>query len=85
MARDARIDPARLRFRCRRGMRELDLMLVPFAERALDGLDARERGAFAELLEAEDAVLLGWLLGREEPEDRDVAAIVERIRHAAGS
>ncbi|MEO1765660.1 succinate dehydrogenase assembly factor 2 [Thiobacter aerophilum] len=54
---------ARLRWRCRRGMLELDLVLLRFLETAYPRLDAAGQAAFRALLELEDAVLLDLLAG----------------------
>jgi antitoxin CptB len=73
----------RLAWQCRRGMRELDVLLNGFLEQCYARLDAGERESFARLLEYPDAVLLEWLMGRMVPADKEVARIVQDIRHAA--
>ena len=73
----------RLAWQCRRGMRELDVLLNSFLKHRYVRLDARERDSFARLLEYPDAVLLEWLMGRMIPADKDVADIVQEIRHTA--
>jgi antitoxin CptB len=73
----------RLAWQCRRGMRELDVLLKGFLEQRFDRLNAQERDSFARLLEYPDAVLLEWLMGRMVPADKDVASIVQDIRHTA--
>lgn len=59
-----------LRWRTRRGLRELDLVLQRYLVQRYPSAPAREQRAFAELLEAADADLLDWLLGRSEPPER---------------
>ena len=55
-----------LRYRAwRRGFREADLILGPFADRELGALAAEEVDAFEVLLEAPDADLYAWILQRE--------------------
>ena len=71
---------ARLRWRCRRGMRELDAVLTGFFDRAIAGLGPVEISRFAALLELPDPELYGYLLGRHEPADPFTAKLVERIR-----
>jgi len=71
---------SRLRWRCRRGMRELDVMLSRFLEGGYQRLDQEARERFAALLEREDDQLWDWLSGRVEPEEQGIAAIVEQIR-----
>ena len=55
----------RLRWRCRRGLLELDLWLQRFADAGLVRLSDEECEAFEALLEEADADLLAWLDGRE--------------------
>jgi antitoxin CptB len=74
---------ARLRWRCRRGMLELDLLFRDFLDHAYPQLDAAERKAFDHLLDYPDAVLLEWLMGRIRPTDTDVIQLVDKIRSAA--
>jgi antitoxin CptB len=56
-------DHARLRWRCRRGMLELDIWLTDFLDRntPLNPLDC---AGFMALLDAEDDQLYDWLTGR---------------------
>ena len=72
----------RLRWQCRRGMRELDLLLLQFLDAGYAGLDANAAHAFNRLLDCPDALLLEWLLGRQIPSDKDVADVVQRIRRS---
>lgn len=71
---------ARLRWRCRRGMLELDLLLGEFVERGLHALSDEMKRDFEALLEYPDPVLFDWLMGRAAPTDRGLAHVVERIR-----
>ena len=69
----------RVYWHSRRGMLELDLVLMPFAESVYPGLDAKEQTLYRELLACEDADIFGWLLHRIPPDDPGIAHIVERI------
>lgn len=75
----------RLRWQCRRGMRELDLLLLQFLDNGYAKLDKAAAQAFIRLLECPDALLLEWLLGRQRPSDKEVADVVQRIRGAAAT
>ena len=70
----------RLRWRCRRGMRELDQLLERYLDRRWSAADPGERAAFERLLGCEDDRLWRWFLGYEICEDRELHALVERIR-----
>lgn len=75
----------RLRWQCRRGMRELDLLLLQFLDAGYADLDADAARVFTRLLDCPDALLLEWLLGRQTPSDKDVADVVQRIRHSTAA
>jgi antitoxin CptB len=70
----------RLRWQCRRGHLELDLLLRAFLDRHLGELNNDERQALARLLSYPDETLWSWLHGTESVTDRELAALVERIR-----
>jgi antitoxin CptB len=70
----------RLRWRCRRGMKELDVLLERFARTHLASAPLAERRALEELLALPDPDLAGYLLGEEVPRQVAVAQLVARIR-----
>ncbi len=76
-------DLDRVRWRCRRGLLELDLVLAAFLDRGYGRLDAAERRLFDELLDRPDNDLLDLALGRREPEPR-YRAVVEALRAGGG-
>lgn len=70
----------RLQWQCRRGMRELDLLLQGFLHSGFGELDDASRQAFARLLESPDQLLQAWLLGDKRPSDPQLAEVVDVIR-----
>ena len=70
----------RLRWRCRRGMRELDQLLERYLDRAWALAPESERADFLRLLACEDDRLWRWFLGHEQVDDDRLQALVERIR-----
>nr|WP_296434374.1 succinate dehydrogenase assembly factor 2 [Zhongshania sp.] len=68
-----------MRWACRRGMLELDLVLVPYVEHRFQGLDDESQQRFIRLLESEDTELFAWFLSRSLPEDPELAMIVNDI------
>jgi antitoxin CptB len=70
----------RLLWHCRRGMKELDVLLERFARAALPAAAAAERQAFERLLRLPDPLLAGYLLKGERPADPELAALTARIR-----
>jgi antitoxin CptB len=69
-----------LRWRCRRGMKELDVLLERFAQQVLPQASQAECRAFAELLALPDPLLAGYLLGGEAPAEPHLAQAIGRIR-----
>jgi len=68
----------KLRWRCRRGMKELDVLLTRYVNERFCGASNLEQDLFKELLETEDPVLYGYCLGGEKPPPR-FTALIERI------
>lgn len=73
-------DCARLRWRCRRGMRELDQLLGWWMDSRFSQADTDTRCAFAEFLEEQDPQLWDWFSGHESPPRSDWRRIVDEIR-----
>lgn len=69
----------RLYWHSRRGMWELDLLLIPFLEQCYGDLDEADQAAFRALILEEDQDLFGWLMRREWPEDPQLRRIVKMI------
>lgn len=73
----------------RRGTREMDLILGPFADSSLPGMTGEERGLYESLLAENDQDLYPWMTGASPPPPR-FAALVARIaafartRHGIG-
>lgn len=81
---DLVLDEARLRWQCRRGMLELDLMLERFVDNCYADLPIKTKHAFHQLLKCQDQFLLDYLMGQDTPSDKDIADVAEQIRNAAG-
>jgi len=71
---------ARLMWHCRRGMRELDLLLEAFLAERFDALPPAEREAFARLLDCPNEDLMDWLMEGREPRDAQLARMVRKVR-----
>ncbi len=85
MSEDRETRLKRLRVRSwRRGTREMDLILGPFADARLDGLDAATLDRYERLLDENDWDLYYWITGaRPVPEPH--AMLIELIRNARGA
>lgn len=71
---------SRLRWQCRRGMRELDTLLVDYLEQVYPASSDAEKSAFEEVLALSDPQLIGYLLKREHCGTPDIKAVIDRIR-----
>lgn len=76
---------ARLRWQCRRGTKELDLLLQSYLKIGYLLADDEEKNQFAELLELEDDDLLAVLMGDSEVEAGKMKFLVEKIRAFAAA
>ncbi|GGW86035.1 FAD assembly factor SdhE [Alteromonas halophila] len=70
---------ARLKWACRRGMLELDVLLLPFVEEAFNNLDEQQKETFERLLTCDDPDLYAWFMGHQKCEDPQLAAMVSHI------
>ena len=82
---DTAMDPtelARLRWRCRRGLLENDLILARFLEAPGGRLDEGEEAQLSQLLDLADDELWDLLAGRAEPDDAALRPLVAALRAA---
>ena len=69
----------RLRWACRRGMLELDVLFMPFVEEAYDDLTDKDKAIFERLLEGQDPELFAWFMGHKVCEDEELNSMVQLI------
>jgi len=72
---------AKLKWHCRRGMRELDLLLEGFLVDRYEALSAVDQAGFERLLDCPNEDLMAWLIDGDSPSDEQLAGIVDRIRN----
>ncbi len=70
----------RLAWMCRRGMRELDVVLSAYLAQRYGEADSRQQAAFRRLLECQDPVIFAYLTGSEEPPDAPTRALLQALR-----
>jgi antitoxin CptB len=75
----ARLKKGYLQWRCRRGTKELDVLLTNFLDSNYDSLTDAQIQDFDELLDAQDTTLWYWLIGKETPEAQNIKAIIKLI------
>jgi antitoxin CptB len=73
------IEARRILWRCRRGMKELDVLLERFARERYEGATAEEKRAFARLLDLPDPDLVDYFFGHATPEEPEMAHVTRLI------
>lgn len=73
---------SRLRWRCRRGMRELDVLLQRYLEERYPHAPEEERQAFEALLEIPDPQLFAYVVKRERPSDPQSLNVIARLTNS---
>ena len=69
----------RILWQCRRGLWELDAILIPFVEKNFDDLDTNNQKLFKELLSYEDLEIFDILVNQKEPLDASIKQLVDII------
>jgi len=69
----------RIYWHSRRGMLELDLILMPFVKEHFKALTEVQQQAYLKLLSCEDQDMFGWFLKHKTPEDPVIAEMVAYI------
>jgi len=73
-------EEGRLAWRCRRGMKELDLVLGRYLRERWPAATATERAAFERILDLPDPALAACLTGRDRSPDGEVQRLLEQMR-----
>lgn len=71
---------AKVQWLCRRGTKELDLLLQVYLGNEFDGAAREEQDEFLRLLSRDDTELLNYVFGRAKPENPCQARIVSKLR-----
>jgi antitoxin CptB len=76
---NASTDIRRLEWRCRRGMKELDILLLRYLREQHARASSDERAAFEEFLELPDPDLVQYLIGGDVPPEPRFAALCRAL------
>ncbi len=68
-----------MRWRCRRGMREMDLLLESFLDRFHATLDQSQRQAFMDLLNEADQDIMAWIMRLRQPPREDYRWLIDNL------
>ena len=71
---------SRLRWRCRRGAKELDVVFTRYLEREYPSADAAHQAAFEFLLDTEDPIVMELITGRTPARSDDEAIVLNAMR-----
>ncbi|HVC28945.1 MAG TPA: succinate dehydrogenase assembly factor 2 [Gammaproteobacteria bacterium] len=77
-------DLSRLRWQCRRGMKELDMLLEAYLNDRFSQATPAEQQAFTALLELPDPVLMAYIVGRSLPEVEEQRRVIDTLRRTSG-
>ncbi|MGS2721906.1 FAD assembly factor SdhE [Paraglaciecola aestuariivivens] len=69
----------RLKWACRRGMLELDVLFMPFVETGFAELSEQQKLVFERLLTFDDPDLYAWFMGHQPCQDAEIKAMIEHI------
>lgn len=72
---------SKLKWHCRRGIKELDIVLIWYLNEYYENTHEDDKKAFKELLEFEDPVLYAILLGNVEPANPEQLEVLNRLRN----
>jgi antitoxin CptB len=75
----ADVEARRVLWRCRRGMKELDILLERFARERYSAASSDERAAFTRLLDLPDPELADYFFGHAIPDEPDLARLTRLI------
>lgn len=69
----------KLQWHCRRGLKELDVILGPFFEQHYLALAADDKAVFSRLVDCEDMDLFNWFMGQDHPSDPELERMIGLI------
>ena len=69
----------RLAWQCRRGIKEVEVVLVPFFEKHFLSLSRQDQMLFEQLLLEQDVDMFEWFTKRTLPDEPDLARIVKMV------
>ena len=74
-----RLQKGYLQWRCRRGTKELDVILTRYLEKKYNDLSDQELQLFDKLLDTQDTELWYWLSGKISPESDSLKQLIFKI------
>ena len=78
------MNQSQLVWRCRRGIRELDVLFGQFLESDYPLMPQDEQVVFQRLLDVQDPVIMDWLFGKYESDDVELQRLIVRLQKLSG-
>lgn len=75
----------RLQWQCRRGIKEVEVLLLPYFSNHYPNLNQEDQQLFERLLNCHDVELFEWFTGRSKPEDKEIMRLVNVILQSVGA
>lgn len=75
---------SQLKWRCRRGVRELDVLLTHYLAEQYDELPTDEQQAFQRLLEVQDPVIMDWIFNKYPADDKQLQGVICQLQELSG-
>ncbi|AWX13954.1 hypothetical protein CEP49_04975 [Mergibacter septicus] len=69
-----------LEWGCRRGMLELDNIIMPFYKEEFEQLPPRQKALFVELLSYTDPQLFSWFMNQSKAPTEELQHLIEQIK-----
>lgn len=69
-----------IRWHCRRGMLELDMLLHAFMDDCFESLSDDQQEDFIRLLDLEDQRIWSWVLDQSQPDDQRMQTMIDQIK-----
>lgn len=74
-----------LQWRCRRGLKELDVLIQPFLDNCYRDLSPEDKALFTELMACEDMDLFDWVMRQAKPPRPELERLVDMIVQSAAT
>ena len=72
----------RLKWQCRRGIKEVEVILLPYFQRHYQALSSDKKAVFERLLHCHDVDLFEWFTVRSTSDDKEIRGLIDEIQQA---
>ncbi len=75
-------EKSQLIWRCRRGIKEMDIILMTFLNQSYPSLNTTDKMTFKQLLDEPDLDILNWVTGKTKPHNKKLMQLINLIRQS---